>query len=170
MNNNNMKKSIKIAALSFVLGFLVLSAQAQQKFGHINSSDLLQSMPEMKVADAAFQTYAKAKQSALELMDAERQKKIVSYQEKYKSLSEANKETLGKELETLGKEIQDMEKRITDTEQKAQEELNAKRSEMYQPVFEKAEKAVKAPKAKKAPKAEKAVEAPAVEETKEEKE
>ena len=94
MNNNNMKKSIKIAALSFVLGFLVLSAQAQQKFGHINSSDLLQSMPEMKVADAAFQTYAKAKQSALEQMDAERQKKIVSYQEKYKSLSEANKETL----------------------------------------------------------------------------
>jgi outer membrane protein len=144
MNNNNMKKSIKVVALSFVLGFLVLSAQAQQKFGHINSSDLLQSMPEMKLADAAFQTYAKAKQSALEQMDAERQKKIVSYQEKYKTLSEANKEILGKELETLGKEIQDMEKRITDTEQKSQEELNAKRSEMYQPVFEKAEKAVKA--------------------------
>ena len=52
-----MKKSIKIAALSFVLGFLVLSAQAQQKFGHLNVGDLLQSMPEMKLADASFQAF-----------------------------------------------------------------------------------------------------------------
>ena len=100
-------------------------------------------MAEMKTADAAFQTYAKAKQGALEQMDAERQKKIATYQDKYKNLSEANKETLGKELEILGKEIQDMEKRIGETEQKSQEELNAKRSELYQPVFERAEKAVK---------------------------
>jgi outer membrane protein len=58
-----MKYSIYL--LSFLCLPVLMSAQAQQKFGHINSSDLLQSMPEMKVADAAFQTYAKAKQSAL---------------------------------------------------------------------------------------------------------
>ncbi|MFM6975388.1 MAG: OmpH family outer membrane protein [Sphingobacteriaceae bacterium] len=138
-----MKKSIKVAILAIGLSFAGSYVNAQQKFGHINSSDLLQSMPEMKTADANFQTFAKAKQSSLELMDGERQKKIAVYQEKYKTLSEANKETLGKELETLGKEIQDMEKRITETEQKSQEELNTKRSELYQPVFERAEKAVK---------------------------
>lgn len=138
-----MKKSIKVAILAIGLSFAGSYANAQQKFAHINSSDLLQSMPEMKTADANFQTFAKAKQSSLELMDAERQKKIGIYQDKYKTLSEANKEALGKELESLGKEIQDMENRIKDTEQKSQEELNTKRSELYQPVFERAEKAVK---------------------------
>lgn len=138
-----MKNSIKAAILAIGLCVAGNYASAQQKFAHINSSELLQAMPEMKTADATFQTFAKAKQTALEQMDGERQKKIAVYQDKYKNLSEANKETLGKELETLGREIQDMEKRITETEQKSQEELNTKRSELYQPVFEKAEKAVK---------------------------
>lgn len=147
-----MKNSIKVALLGVGLkvvflgvGFLIAgnTAGAQQKLGHVNSSELLQAMPEMKVADANFQTFAKTKQTALEQMDAERQKKIVLYQEKMKTVSEANKEAVGKELETLGKEIQDMEKRITDTQQKSQEELTAKRSELYQPIFKKAEDAVK---------------------------
>lgn len=119
------------------------AANAQQKFGHINSADLLQSMPEMKTADASFQTFAKQKQTALELMDAERTKKITLYNDKTKALSEANKETLGKEIEALVKEIQDMEKRITETQEKSQEELTTKRTELYQPVFKKAEDAVK---------------------------
>jgi outer membrane protein len=144
MNNNNMKKSIKIAALSFVLGFLVLSAQAQQKFGHLNVGDLLQSMPEMKIADASFQAFFKSKQDLLMQMEAERQKKIVSYQEKEKNLSKANEEVLGKELETLAKEVQDMSKRLSDTQQKGEEEVNAKRQEVYQPVYDRAEKAIKA--------------------------
>lgn len=118
-------------------------ANAQQKFGHINSADLLQSMPEMKTADASFQTYAKQKQTALELMDAERTKKITLYNDKTKMISEANKETLGKEIEALVKEIQDMERRITETQEKSQEELTTKRAEIYQPVFKKAEDAVK---------------------------
>lgn len=118
-------------------------ANAQQKFGHINSADLLQSMPEMKTADANFQTFAKQKQTELELMDAERTKKITLYNDKTKALSEANKETLGKEIEGLVKEIQDMEKRITETQEKSQELLTTKRTELYQPVFKKAEDAVK---------------------------
>ncbi len=138
-----MKNSIKVVILAIGMSFAASYVNAQQKFAHINSSDLLQSMPEMKTADANFQAYAKTKQTALEQMDAERQKKIAVYQDKYKNLSEANKESLGKELEALGKEIQDMEKRITETQQKSEEELNAERSELYQPVFERAEKAVK---------------------------
>jgi outer membrane protein len=43
-------------------------------------------MPEMKTADANFQTYAKAKQTSLELMGAERQKLVTTYEEKYKTL------------------------------------------------------------------------------------
>ncbi|MES3019632.1 MAG: OmpH family outer membrane protein [Bacteroidota bacterium] len=138
-----MKKLVRIGLVAAGLFMAGNVATAQQKFGHINSADLLQSMPEMKTADANFQTFAKQKQTELELMDAERTKKITLYNDKTKSLSEANKETLGKEIETLVKEIQDMEKRITDTQEKSQELLTTKRTELYQPVFKKAEDAVK---------------------------
>ncbi len=138
----NVIRAVLVAASLFFAGSI--AANAQQKFAHINSADLLQSMPEMKSADANFQTFQKQKQTQLEQMDAERQKKIATYQEKYKTLSEANKDAVGKELQTLQTEIQGMETRIRETEQKAQEELQAKRSELYQPVFSKAEVAVKA--------------------------
>lgn len=138
-----MKKLVRIGLVAAGLFMAGNAANAQQKFGHINSADLLQSMPEMKTADASFQTFAKQKQTALELMDAERTKKITLYNDKTKALSEANKETLGKEIEALVKEIQDMEKRITETQEKSQEELTTKRTELYQPVFKKAEDAVK---------------------------
>ena len=138
-----MKKLVRIGIVAAGLFMAANVANAQQKFGHINSADLLQSMPEMKTADATFQTFAKQKQTALELMDAERTKKITLYNDKTKMISEANKETLGKEIEGLVKEIQDMEKRITETQEKSQEELTTKRTEIYQPVFKKAEDAVK---------------------------
>lgn len=137
-----MKNLVKAAVV--VIGLLAGSTvNAQQKFAHINSAELLQSMPEMKTADASFQTYAKAKQTALEQMDAERQKKIAVYQDKAKTLSEANKDAIGKELTVLQNEIGEMEKRITSSQEKAQEEVQTKRSEIYQPVFKKAEDAVK---------------------------
>jgi outer membrane protein len=139
-----MKNLVKVAVVAVGLFLAGNTVNAQQKFAHINSADLLQSMPEMKTADASFQTFQKQKQGQLEQMDAERQKKIATYQDKYKTLSEANKEAVAKELQTLQTEIQGMEKRISETEQKAQEELAAKRSELYQPVFAKAETAVKA--------------------------
>ncbi len=139
-----MKNLLRIGVIAVGLFLAADSANAQQKFGHINSADLLQAMPEMKTADANFQTFAKAKQTSLELMGAERQKLVTSYEEKYKTLSEANRAVLEKELTTLGASIQDLEKRITDAQEKAQEELTTKRTELYQPVFKKAEDAVKA--------------------------
>ncbi|MXV51414.1 OmpH family outer membrane protein [Pedobacter sp. HMF7647] len=139
-----MKNLVKVAVVAAGMFLAGAKAEAQQKLGHINSADLLQSMPEMKAADATFQTFQKQKQSVLEQMDAERQKKITTYQEKYKTISEANKETVGKELTTLQTEIQDLEKRLGDAQQKAQEELKTKQAELYQPVFKKAEDAVKA--------------------------
>lgn len=138
-----MKKLFRTGVLAAGLFLAVNVASAQQKFGHINSAELLQAMPEMKTADATFQTFAKAKQTTLEVMGAERQKLVTTYEDKYKTLSEANRATLEKELNDLAVNIQGMETKITDTQEKSQEELTAKRTELYQPVFEKAEKAVR---------------------------
>ena len=139
-----MKSILKVAVVAVGILFAGNAVNAQQKLGHINSADLLQAMPEMKTADASFKTFAQAKQTTLEKMDAERQKKITVYGEKAKTISEANKESVSKELQALASEIQDMEKRLGESQQKTEEELQAKRTELYQPVFKKAEDAVKA--------------------------
>src|SRR5690606_27119127 len=136
----NLLRSFAIVALIMSAG----TAMAQQKIGHINSGVLLQSMPEVKTADATFETFRVSKLSELEAMEKERQAKIVTYQDKYKGLSEANKEVLGQELETLGQEIQGITERIGELDQKAQEDLAKKREELYQPILAKAEVAVQA--------------------------
>ncbi len=139
-----MKNLFRVGVVAAGLFLAGSTVNAQQKFGHINSADLLQSMPEMKTADANFQTFAKAKQTSLELMEAERQKNITAYGDKVKTISEANRAVVERELQTMGATIEDMEKRITEAQQKAQDELTQKRTELYQPVFKKAEDAVRA--------------------------
>lgn len=139
-----MKNLVKVAVVAAGLFFTVNTVNAQQKFGHINSEELLKVMPEIKVADANFETFRKQKQTALEQMGAEHTKKTLAAQELYKTLSEANKDAVNKELQTRSNEIADLEKRITDAQQKAEADLTTKRNELYQPVFDKAETAVKA--------------------------
>jgi len=139
-----MKNLIKAIAIVAVVFFSVGAANAQQKLGHINSGEILQAMPEVKTADAAFETFRKTKLAELEAMDKERQAKIAAFQEKYKTLTESNQEVLGKELEGLNQEIQTMEQRIGELNEKAQQELGAKREELYKPILAKAEVAIKA--------------------------
>lgn len=115
----NLLKSFAIIALILSVG----TVMAQQKVGHINSGALLQAMPEVKTADATFETFRVSKVNELEAMEKERQAKITTYQDKYKTLSEANRETLGLELENLGQEIQTIADRIEELNQKAQEEM-----------------------------------------------
>jgi len=139
-----MKNLVKAIAIVAVVFFSFGAASAQQKIGHINSSAILQAMPEVKTADASFETFRKAKLAELEAMDKERQAKIAAFQEKYKTLTETNQEVLGKELEGLNQEIQTMEQRISEMDQKAQQDLGAKREELYKPILAKAEVAIKA--------------------------
>lgn len=141
---SEMKKLLNVAAIAVGLLFAGNAANAQQKLAHINSQELLSLMPELKSADATFKTFQQQKQTVLEQMDGERQKKIQTYRDKEATISQANKEAVGKELETMGKEIEDFTKRMQETQQKAQQELGQKQQELYNPVYQKAEAAVRA--------------------------
>jgi outer membrane protein len=139
-----MKTFVKVAVIAAGLFFTGSAVNAQQKFAHLNSAQLLEVMPDVKQADTKFQTFQKQKQSEIELMQTEYQKKLTLAQEKEKTLSEANKLTIGKELEVMGKELQDLGKRINDRGEKAKQEMAAKQDELYQPIFKKAGDAVNA--------------------------
>jgi len=137
----HLLKSVLVAAGLFLT---VSAVSAQQKIGHVNSQEILLLMPEYKTAQAGLETFVNTKRTEIQQMDAERQKKIKEFLDKQKTRSEANKETVDKELQDLNTQIQQMEGRMQDVQQKAEQEVAAKREEVFQPVFEKAEQAIHA--------------------------
>ena len=139
-----MRKLISAFFLAAGLLFTANIANAQQKLAHLNSANIIEAMPEVKTARATLETLQKAKQADIEKMISEYQTMLKAAQEKEKTMSEANKEAVGKELQTMGAALQDLEKRITEARTKAQQELEAKNAELFNPIQVKADNAIKA--------------------------
>ena len=113
------------------------SAKAQSfKFGHINSDELIQSMPEYDSATVKLEKFRKELVNALELMQVEWNNKSDSYQKESKNLSDIVKQTKEQEL-------MDIQKRIQDFQTNAQQQLQNKQAELFQPIVAKVDKAIK---------------------------
>jgi outer membrane protein len=130
-----MKKIVVLLACAILT---ISGAFAQTiKFGWINSADLLQSMPEKAKADSDIAKYARSFQEQIDIMMKEYQTKGQQYQANEKTMTDAMKEV-------RMKEIQDLQNRIESTQQSAQEKLQQKKQDVYQPVLDKADKAIQA--------------------------
>lgn len=137
----NLFKGVVVVGLLFLSTGLV---SAQQKIGHVNSTEIIQSMPEFKSANTEFEELQKKKEGELQQMGAEYQKKITTAQELQRNRSEANKDSIDAKLVQLTSELQEIERRITEVQQVAQEELQKKQEELFAPIFQKANTAVQA--------------------------
>ena len=128
-----MKKITFLALLSV----LALSAIAQNKFGYIDSQELLMLMPERKKAETDVQNFAKSLETQLGSMTAEYQQGVQEYQ--------AN-ETTYTDLDKQDKiaEITGLEQRIQTFQQGAQQSLEAKQQELLIPINNKLKDAIKA--------------------------
>jgi outer membrane protein len=132
-----MRRFIVIAALMIVIALVGQSAMAQNfKFGHINSDELIQSMPEYDSATVKLEKFRKELVNALELMQVEWNNKSDSYQKESKNLSDIVKQTKEQEL-------MDIQKRIQDFQANAQTQLQNKQTEVFQPIYTKVDKAIK---------------------------
>jgi outer membrane protein len=132
-----MKRFIGIAALTILIAFVGQSTMAQSmKFGHINSDQLIQAMPEFDSANVKLQKFQKELQNALELMSVELNNKSDAYQKEGKNLTDIVKQTKEQELT-------DMNRRIQEFQTNAQTQLQQKQSELFQPVYAKVDKAIK---------------------------
>jgi outer membrane protein len=132
-----MKRSITIAALIIGIALAGQSAMAQSfKFGHINSDELIQTMPEYDSATKKLDNYRKELVNALELMSVELNNKNDAYQKESKNLSDIVKQTKEQELV-------DMNKRIQDFQANAQTQLQNKQTEVFQPIMARVDKAIK---------------------------
>jgi outer membrane protein len=132
-----MKRSLSIAVLMLIIALAGQSAMAQSfKFGHINSDELIQSMPEYDSATKKLEDFRKELVNALELMSVELNNKNEAYQKEAKNLSDIVKQTKEQEL-------MDMNKRIQDFQTNAQTQLQNKQAEVFQPIYTKVDKAIK---------------------------
>jgi outer membrane protein len=128
-----MKKIFTLAIVILAASF-TMDANAQ-KFGHVDSNELLLAMPERKTAETTIQSFAKELESQLQTMNAEWESKVQDYQSKEKMMSESIKKA-------KVKEITDLENRIKEFQSTAQEDLQAKENELLQPMIEKAKLAI----------------------------
>jgi outer membrane protein len=127
-----MKKVL--LALALFVGTASVSI-AQQKIGHINADELLQLMPETKVAQTELEAYGRQLEKDLTDMETELQNKIDSFRANEKMMT-----TLARETKT--KELQELQMRIQEYSQRAQQDLQQKQVQILTPVIEKATKAV----------------------------
>jgi len=135
---NLLKGAVAIVAVFFSTQF----ANAQQKLGHINFAEIIQSTSDYKTAEGQLKTLSDGKTKEIQDMVTIYQTKQKEANDKLRNRSEANKETVDPEINKLGQELQDIQSRIQTAQQAAQEELGKKEDELISPIQRKVAEAV----------------------------
>ena len=129
-----MKRFIGILAL---IVFMASAMQAQNmKFGHINSDELIRALPEFDTANANLEKFRQELVNALELMQVELNNKSDAFTKESKNYTEIVRQTKENELV-------DMNRRIQEFQVNAQQQLQDKQVELFQPIYTKVDKAIK---------------------------
>ena len=126
------KIKILLLILCITLSFAVNS---QSKVAHINSTELVSSMPEMNEAKAELEKLAKTYETDIQTMDAELQSKVKQYD------AEAAAQTEEENARRL-QEVQGMEQSISQYQTQAKQELQMKEFDLVKPITEKAQAAI----------------------------
>lgn len=129
-------KQLKKVAVAVVLFMAATSfVQAQSKIAHINVTELLSQMPEMKSAQAELkkleETYRADIQSSLD----ELKNKLTQYNNEASAMSQ-------EENQKRALELQGFERNIGEAQQAAQQELSKKQAELFEPISKKAKDAI----------------------------
>jgi outer membrane protein len=132
-----MKRFIGIAILTSLIFLAGQNVKAQNiKFGHINSDELIQALPEFDSANVKLEKFRKELINALDLMTVELNNKSETYNKESKNYTDIVKQTKEQELV-------DMNKRIQEFQNNAQQQLQQKQAELFQPIMAKVDKAIK---------------------------
>ena len=137
----NLLKSVVLAS-----GILLASTavNAQQKIGHINTAEIVQSTNEFKAAEEQMKTLSETKQKEIQDMVGQYQEQQNAANEKLRNRSEANKEAVDAEVQEIANTMREMETRIQGVQQAAQEEIGQKQQELYAPIEQKVMTAINA--------------------------
>jgi outer membrane protein len=129
----NLVKVLVVVVLSTfpLLGF----AQKAMKFGHFNSQDIIQAMPERDSAQAHLQKIQKTLEDQLEVMQVEYNNKLNKYVEEKDKLTPLI-------LKDREQELTQYQQRMQQFQDNATQELRQKQEELMQPIAEKIKRAI----------------------------
>ncbi len=126
---NNISKIRNTFLGAFFIVVFAFAAQAQ-KYGHLNSSQLMADLPAIKTADSELQTY----QQQLVKVGEDMMKKFQGNYEEY--VTKSNSGTLSQvQAQELEGKLQQEQAAIQAYEQEVQNKVLAKRQELYDPIF-----------------------------------
>ena len=127
-----MKKIILLAAVAI---FSLTSAVAQQKFGHVNSQKLLDTLPSRKAAIEQLKVFEAQGYKELQEMDEDLNKSYAAY--------EKNKPTMSPVIQKIEEEkLMKKQQALQEREQGLQGEMQAISQELNNPILERVKKAV----------------------------
>ncbi|WP_339838868.1 OmpH family outer membrane protein [uncultured Maribacter sp.] len=126
-------KQIVVVLLLFVATTSFVNAQS--KVAHIDVTQLLSAMPEMKAAEAELKKLQETYNADIQASMTELRNKFTQYQNEAgaKSKEENDKRAV---------ELQGFEKNIGEAQQAAQQEFQKKQAELFAPISEKAKTAI----------------------------
>lgn len=121
----------KILTTITIVLFAVISMSAQ-KFGHVNSNEILTTLPEVKTAESQLKDYEKQLMEKGQAMVNEYQAASTAYGQKYNSgeLSAVQMQQEEAKLQAKGQEIQRYEVEV-------QQLLTQKKQEIFEPILNK---------------------------------
>jgi len=132
-----MKKLFRVMFLGIALFVMSGMAQAQVKIAHVNTTEILDAMPEKAKAEKDLEKYYGELQSQLQTMAQEYQNKMQDY--------EANQATMSNLVkQSKEKEIVDLQNRIQQFQANAEQEFEGKRTELLKPILDKIQNAIDA--------------------------
>ncbi|MBR4266317.1 MAG: OmpH family outer membrane protein [Bacteroidales bacterium] len=134
-----MKRLFLILAAVISLG---ISANAQ-KFGHIDTQEIINVMPENKAAQETLENEGKKIETQYQAMATEYQNKVQAYQENVQLADAAPEKWSAAIRADKEQEIMQLQERIQRFQENAQQTLQQKRSELFQPVMDKLDAAIK---------------------------
>ena len=131
-----MKKFI-LCAICAVCSFTAAQAQSQPKFGHVNTQEIIQAMPEFATARTEIEKLTQQYEADLKQLQEELQKKAEAFEKEESTLPENIKTRRNQEL-------QDLYQRIQQTYQDNQQALAQAQQEKMQAITAKVLEAIKA--------------------------
>jgi len=129
-----MRNLLKLTAVLLFVVAASVSSQAQ-KFGHIDFQALVQVMPERVTAEEELNKVQKEMEDVL----AEMQNNLNTSMQQFEQLG-ADASEIKRNAKVA--EIQDLQQRIQNYGQAAQGQIQQKNAELFQPIVEKARKAI----------------------------
>lgn len=134
-----MKKMLKIAALALFLTVGMATSLTAQKFGYVNSTEILAELPAVRAAEADLEALQKQLQKRGQDM-------IQQFQADYAALEKEVSEggLSPRDQQTRAADLEKRQQEIAAMEQEMVQDLQEKRNELLEPIYKSVNDAIEA--------------------------